>query len=398
MGETSRRSLARRLGAVRGWLVCVFRPDRRTTKVGEARVPSERIRYARSADGVRIAWAESGAGPRTLVIAANHITNIARDWESPDRVGPLRRLGDQFRIIRYDHRGCGSSQRNIERQGQQAWAEDLAAVVEAADAREPVVLLAFSQAGPCAAQYAAQHGERLSHLVLYGVYPHGSSAGGLPDEIARRDAMVELVRVDWGAPTRGARLLVTHQLIVDPTPDEQNWFDSIWPLAATTEDAVRFLRADASCDARPYLANIRTPTLVAHPAWDTCVLPAWGREVAARIPGAEFVELPGRNHILLERDPAFEPFMRHIREFTRAGAPDRPFSALSTRERDILDGVCAGLSNEAIALQRGISPKTVRNHLTSVFDKLGVNSRTQAAIKFSTSQAMLSSSPPRDVA
>ncbi|HZZ89441.1 MAG TPA: alpha/beta fold hydrolase [Caulobacteraceae bacterium] len=341
----------------------------------------ERIRYAKSADGTSIAWAESGVGPRTLVLAANHITDIKGAWDEPARGGALRRLGEHFRVIRYDNRGCGSSQRSVERQGQQAWVEDLAAVVAAAQVRAPFVMVAFSQSGPCAAQFAAEHADLLSHLIFYGVYSKGAALSDLPNTRVRREALVDMVRADWGAQFHGARMLVTANLILDPTPEEQAWFDRIWPLAATPEAAARFLAADAYVDARPYLPVIRTPTLVFHAEHDTCVPPELGREFAAAIRGAEYVELPGRNHILLERDLGFEPFCRRLLEFTgEANRVAGPIDSLSAREREILDGVCAGLSNEAIALQRNISVSTVRNHLTRVFDKLGVMSRTQAAI------------------
>jgi pimeloyl-ACP methyl ester carboxylesterase/DNA-binding CsgD family transcriptional regulator len=341
----------------------------------------ERIRYARSADGVRIAWAESGAGPQTLVLAANHITDIKRAWEEPARGGVLHRLGKHFRVIRYDNRGCGSSQRNVERQGQQAWTEDLAAVVQAAEISDPFVLMAYSQAGPCAAQFAAQNPSLLSDLIFYGVYRHGAAVGQPTGERVRRNALIDMVRTDWGAPFHGARMLVTHNLILDPTPEEQAWFDRVWPLAATPEDAARFLAADALVDARPYLSKIRTPTLVFQAEHDTAVLPEWGRAFAAEIPGAEYVELPGRSHILLERDPGFEPLMQRLLAFTGVTEQEADvMGALSNREREILDGLCEGLSNEAIALQRNISVKTVRNHLTRVFDKLGVMSRTQAVL------------------
>jgi pimeloyl-ACP methyl ester carboxylesterase len=140
----------------------------------------ERIRYARSADGVRIAWAESGKGPRALVLAANHITDIKRAWEEPARGTALRLLGEHFRVIRYDNRGCGSSQRGVERQGQRAWVEDLTAVVEAADLNSPLVLVGFSQAGPAAAQFAAERPDLVSHLIFYGVYSHGAAVSELP--------------------------------------------------------------------------------------------------------------------------------------------------------------------------------------------------------------------------
>lgn len=345
-------------------------------------VRPERIRYARSADGTQIAWAVSGEGPQTLVLAANSITNIRRDWENPIRRGALAALTQHFRVVRYDHRGVGSSQRDVERQGLEAWVEDLAAVVAAAGLDAPFILLGKSQAGPFSIAYAAQNPKRLSHLVLLGAGRRGLRAIGDPKLIAQSDAMLELVRTGWGDSFPGPRRLAAAYLIVDPTEEESAWHERESLSAATPEDAYRFYKAAGEASATAWAPKVRTPTLVVNAAEDNVVLPAWGRLTAGAIPGAQYVEIPGKNHILLTRDPGFQVFMAEILAFTAEPARADALAQLSARELDILEGVFAGLSNEAIALQRGISAKTVRNHLTSIFDKLGVHSRTQAALKF----------------
>jgi pimeloyl-ACP methyl ester carboxylesterase/DNA-binding CsgD family transcriptional regulator len=341
----------------------------------------ERIHYARSADGARIAWTARGKGPRTLVQASTHLGDFKRDWDNPIAAPAQARLTQHFRVIRYDHRGSGSSQRNVQRQGQDAWVEDLEAVTRAANIREPFVLMAMSQAGPFAAVFAARNAARLSHLVIYGAAPNGPYASGNADSIAMRKAMVEMMRVGWSNDFPGPRRLVMNNLVIDATAEETEWFDRNSRAVADAEDQARFLEADGDCDARPYLSKIATPTLVMQADQDTCVIPEWSRAFAAGIPGAQYVEIPGKNHIPLERDPGYEHFFQHLFDFTLGKAwVDGPLAALSVREREILDDVCAGLSNEAIALRRNISTKTVRNHLTKVFDKLGVISRTQAVL------------------
>lgn len=347
----------------------------------------DRIRYTRSADGVELAWTVSGSGPRTLVLAPNHITDIKRDWQDPLRRDLLRRLSAHFRVVRYDHRGCGSSQRNVERQGQAAWLEDLEAVLAEAAPGEPIILMGVSQSGPVAAAYAAHHPAQVSHLILYGAAVCGAKASGIPDIVARDAATIELMRLGWGGAFPGPRGLFMAGLVLDATPEEAAWGEKHLPLAAHVEDAVRFAQADSESDVRGLLAQVKASTLVLHTAEDTGCLPEWGRMLAAGIPGANYVELPGRNHILLARDPGFEPFFTHMLRFiAETQVAPGPLSGLSARERDILEGVCAGLSNEAIALTREISVKTVRNHLSVIFDKLGVNSRTQAAMLATRSQ------------
>ncbi|HEX7757981.1 MAG TPA: alpha/beta fold hydrolase [Caulobacteraceae bacterium] len=341
----------------------------------------ERIRYARSADGVRIAWTTCGTGPQTLVLGANQVTDIRRDWESPLVRPALQRLAERFRVIRYDQRGCGSSQRNVDRHGQDAWGEDLTAVIDTAGLDQPFVLLAYSAATPYAAVFAARHAARLSHLVVHGAYSCGAVTSGIRSEIIRNQAMVDIVETGWDAPFPASRMLVAHHVVLDLTAEEAAWCDKHSPLAGSAQDVARLMTANMHCDARPHMSQITTPTLVIQAEEDTCIQPAWGRAYAAEIPNAQYVEIPGKNHMPLARDPGFEPFMSHLMDFVGA-APARgaDLGRLSSREREMLDGVCQGLSNEAIALRNDISVKTVRNHLTRVFDKLGVMSRTQAAL------------------
>jgi pimeloyl-ACP methyl ester carboxylesterase/DNA-binding CsgD family transcriptional regulator len=345
-------------------------------------VSSERIRYVRSADGARIAWTESGsgAGRQTVVLAANHITDIKNDANFQNRHDQIQRLNRHFRVVRYDHRGCGSSQRNVKRQGQDAWVEDLEAVVRAASPDGPVVVSSPSQSSPYGAAFAAQHPELVSRLIIHGGYSCGGVAAKLPEAVAREKATLELIRVGWDTPNPQTRMLVATAFFPEPTADEIRWAERL-PDMINREDALRFFEADALQDARKHLGKIRAPALVTACADDPVVLPEWSRIVAAAIPGAQYVELAGKNHIPVVRDPFFEPYFKLFVEFAQGAEPRRErLGCLSRRERQILDGLCAGLNNEAIALERDISPKTVRNHLTRIFDKLQVNSRTQAIL------------------
>ena len=130
------------------------------------------------------------------------------------------------------------------------------------------------------------------------------------------------------------------------------------------------------------LGGLTTPTLVLH-ARDDAVCPIGeGRLLASGIPGAEFVELDSRNHILLEHEPAWQRFCDAVLAFLQPGQPagDSVFAALSARERQVLALMADGLSNADIGERLNISEKTVRNHASNVFDKLGVWSRAQAIV------------------
>ncbi len=131
------------------------------------------------------------------------------------------------------------------------------------------------------------------------------------------------------------------------------------------------------------LADVRTPTLVLHARDDEVVPVAEGRLLASGIPGAQFVELDSRNHMLLEHEPAWQRFQEEVLAFAQQDQPatDRAvFAALSAREREVLALMAEGLGNTEIAERLQISEKTVRNHASNIFDKLGVWSRAQAIV------------------
>ncbi len=144
------------------------------------------------------------------------------------------------------------------------------------------------------------------------------------------------------------------------------------------------MRARGDVDVKELVAKVRTPTLVIHAREDAAVPVASGRQLAALIPGAEFVELDSKNHILLEGEPAWERFCAAIRDFMGIApaerGEERAFASLTLRERGILALLTEGLSNADIAERLGLSEKTVRNHISNLFDKLGVWTRAQAIV------------------
>jgi DNA-binding NarL/FixJ family response regulator len=132
------------------------------------------------------------------------------------------------------------------------------------------------------------------------------------------------------------------------------------------------------------LGSVRTPTLVMHSRGDDVISIAEGQILAAGIPNAEFIELDSKNHVLLENEPAWERFCAEILEFTGIKgskyAEDPAFAALTPREREVLALIAEGFGNAQIAASLSISEKTVRNHVSNLFDKLGVWTRAQAIV------------------
>ena len=166
-----------------------------------AGAPEQEIRFATAGDGTRLAYATSGAGP-PLVKAANWLSHLAYDWESPVWRHWLAELSRRFRLVRYDERGCGLSDWDIGRFSFDAWVDDLEAVIDAAGL-DRFPLLGISQGGPVAIAYAVRHPERVTRLVLLGSFAQGRrKSARTPDDLALADAHVEIVRLGWGVPIR----------------------------------------------------------------------------------------------------------------------------------------------------------------------------------------------------
>ncbi len=343
----------------------------------------QRIRYLRTPDGVKLAWAEAGSGP-VLVKAANWLTHLEYDWESPVWQHWIRFLGEHFRFVRYDERGCGMTDWNVGDVSFDRWVEDLEAVVDASEAREPFTLLGISQGASVCIAYAVRHPERVSRLILYGAYARGWGRRGELEGEREYNAIVELVRLGWGKDNPAFRQIFTSRFIPGGTDEQVGWFNELCRKTSSPAVAAELLATRAHILVTDLLARVHVPTLVIHAREDMICPIAEGRLVAAGIPDALFVELDSRNHILLEREPAWDRFKEAVLEFMGlergAAGEDRAFTSLSPRERDILAAIADGLSNAEIGDRLAISGKTVRNHVSNVFDKIGVWTRAQAIV------------------
>jgi pimeloyl-ACP methyl ester carboxylesterase/DNA-binding CsgD family transcriptional regulator len=341
----------------------------------------QQVRYIKAADGARLAWAESGAGP-IVVKAANWLTHLEYEWESPVWKHWIQFFSAHCRFVRYDERGCGMSEWQGGALSLEQWVADLHSVLDAAGPAGPVTLLGISQGAATCIHYAIRHPERVAGLVLYGGYAHGALKRGAEGAQAAHRAMIDLARVAWGKDNPTFRQVFTSRFIPGGSPQQLQWFNDLCLKTVTGDVVASLLEARAVVDVEELLPQVRAPTLVLHARDDEVIPVAEGRLLASGIPGAEFVELDSRNHILLEHEPAWQRFREAVLAFLQQdAAPTSPaFAALSPRERQVLALMADGLSNADIAGRMQISEKTVRNHASNLFDKLGVWSRAQAIV------------------
>jgi pimeloyl-ACP methyl ester carboxylesterase/DNA-binding CsgD family transcriptional regulator len=343
----------------------------------------QRIRYVKTRDGVRLAWAEAGAGP-TLVKAANWMTHLEFDWESPVWQHWMQFFSGNFRFVRHDERGCGMTDWDVDDLSFGRWVEDLELVVATIDPPEPFVLLGISQGAATCIAYAVKHPERVSHLILYGGYARGTYHREDSDQARLYRAMIDLVRLGWGSDNPSFRQVFTSRFVPGASDEQLRWFNELCLKTASPEMAARLLEARANIDVLPLLGKVRTPTLVLHSREDDVIPIINGHILAAGIPDAQFIELDSKNHVLLETEPAWKRFCDEILEFTGVKGSkygeDPAFAALSPREREVLTLLAEGFGNAQIATRLAISEKTVRNHVSNLFDKLGVWTRAQAIV------------------
>ena len=339
------------------------------------------IHLTKSADGTAIAWAHAGSGP-SLVKASNWLTHLEHEPKSPIWQHWIRFFAEHYRFIRYDERGCGMSEREVGELSLDASAQDLEAVVAAAQPEAPFVLLGVSQGGAAAIRYAVAHPDKVSRLILYGAYAQGRAKQGDPAVEQAQRARIALTRSGWGRDNPVYRQLFTSRFIPGGTDEQLRWFNDLCKITATADVAARIMEFRLNIDVAELLPQVGVPTLVLHARADEAVEPAQGRLLAARIPGATLVELDSRNHILLESEPAWARFKEEVLAFTGSSAlrESELFRSLSPRESEILARIAAGLTNIEIGRELFISEKTVRNHVTRIFEKLGVQSRAQAIV------------------
>jgi pimeloyl-ACP methyl ester carboxylesterase len=196
-----------------------------------------------------------------------------------------------------------------------AWVTDLETVVDAVGI-ERFPLLGISQGGPVAVAYAVRRPERVSHLVLYGTFALGGKKRS-PAEKEMRDAMTTLMRIGWGADNPSFRQMFTARFIPGGTHEQADYFNELQLKTTSPECAARYFDVVGDFDSIDLLPEVKAPTLVMHVRGDLTAPFEAGRQLAAGIPGAHFIALPGRNHLFLEHEPACVRFFEEVSLFLK---------------------------------------------------------------------------------
>jgi pimeloyl-ACP methyl ester carboxylesterase/DNA-binding winged helix-turn-helix (wHTH) protein len=283
------------------------RPEASVASAARAR---QEIRYCTTSDGVRLAYASTGSGP-PLVRASNWLTHLDFEWGSPIWRHWWSALSLHHRVVRYDERGNGMSQRDVPDVNFDTWVRDLETVVDAAGL-DRFSLLGISRGGPIAIAYAVKHPQRVTHLVLYGAFSTGLNHTGAPHELEARRALVSLMRLGWGLNNPAFCRMFTCRFIPEATPEHERWLDELQRVSTSPENAARLMERDDAIDIRPLLPQVTTPTLVIHCNRDRAVPAEEGRQIAAAIPNARYVSLSGVNHLMLEEEPAWALFLEEL--------------------------------------------------------------------------------------
>jgi class 3 adenylate cyclase/pimeloyl-ACP methyl ester carboxylesterase len=280
---------------------------------------NQQVMFCTAADGVQIACSSVGRGP-ILFKAPNWLNHIEYEWRSPVWGPFLREIARHNQLVRFDQRGNGLSDWDVEEISEDAMISDMATVADAMGL-ERFALLGVSQGCGFAIRYAVENPERVSCLVLVGGYVRGRLKRGSADQEEVARAAKIMIRQGWGSPNPAYRHFFTESFIPDATHEQKRSFDELQRLTTTAENAERIWDMNVCVEVSELARQVRAPTVVLHCRHDQMCPLAEGRRMAGLIPGARFVELEGANHVVIEGTPAFDQLLGEVRPFlSRHGA------------------------------------------------------------------------------
>lgn len=344
----------------------------------------QEIRFAQTADALRIAYAISGHG-YPLVRAATWMSNIDRDWRTAI-LGPLfRELNGHYTLYRYNPRGYGLSEGGGD-VSIDTFVADLDAVALHAKLKRFALWGATSAGSLTAIAFAALHPERVSHLVLSAPIARGTlrRSDSSPGDKERFRAFVKLVELGWDAENPAFRQVQSTQMFPHATPAQLAELNDLYRDSAPALLAARMVMATGDADVSALLPRIACPVLVLHVRGAALMPVEEARLVASSVQQARFVQLDAHNYMPIEGEPAFAQMIDEFRAFLPRDLDSSPaataLTSLTRREREVLDLVARGMDNGSVAAQLAVSEKTVRNTVSHIFDKLSLRTRVQAVV------------------
>jgi pimeloyl-ACP methyl ester carboxylesterase/DNA-binding winged helix-turn-helix (wHTH) protein len=274
---------------------------------------SQEYIFCRTADGINIAVSSVGDG-LAVVRTATWLNHLDYEWQSPVRLPMLRFLSERYRLVRYDGRGNGLSDRDVKDISFDGFMHDLDAIVDCLDLRR-YALLGVSQGAPIAIAHAVRNPERVVKLVLHGAYSVGRNKRQSPQQRDMGQALMEIMRQGWGDASSAFLRTFSSVYLPGGTREQIQWFADLQRMATSGDNAVRLRMACDDIDVADLLPRVRAPTLVTHCRNDNVVPFEEGRKIAAAIPGARLLTLDSENHIPLEDERAWPTFLREIESF-----------------------------------------------------------------------------------
>jgi pimeloyl-ACP methyl ester carboxylesterase/DNA-binding CsgD family transcriptional regulator len=342
--------------------------------------PDQEIKFCRSPDGVRLAYAIHGSGP-PVVVASCWLSHLQYDWQSPVWRHFLEQLGSLATVVRYDERGFGLSDWTVDDFSLPARLGDLEAIVAAAGF-ERFAVLGMSGGSAVALAYAIAHPEQVTRLILNGTVC-GEPVVFSPEGLLEEETYRKMIEVGWAKEDPAFRRVFTTRFIPDATEEQMRWFDDLQRMSTSPSNAVASRIARQQVDIEADLPRITAPTIVLQSIGDRSMDFDNAVTVSSLIPDARLVPLESRNHILLADEPAWPVFIAEVAAFlepdrraVREPGPDRATEPLSPRERDVLRLAADGRTNQDIAAAMTLSVRTVERHLSNIYSKLGLSGRS----------------------